>query len=1108
MKNFPNTKSSIENNSIIDDVENILYAEWNMNRYITNPTIIVNDTIPTTAAQESVKQESDQIKEKFPIESVVRSNRGGLSSYIIEGTKYRTPPVYVNQAGRSETSWQEDTTWLWYGDDARYEYWVSSLMADKQGTLPHNTGNIKYTWSGGKNVNKIRIQFQKDNAFPVNWEIYVDTTGDQNWRLISSNQAVPSDGEFVIYRDTINSIVQAGDWIETPTRWTPEFDNHLHCHGIKIIISSIDIPYGRPAIIEIAPSLDANITSLLKSWNTSEELSDSDFINPMGTASANTGTIYLSNSTGLFNELDHDSMFYRIMDEEVLFTGYIKFGQDKIPMFKMLSDSWRTSNFDTAEVSLVDQARTLQNMECKDMLLSNITVGTGLHMMFASLGLKQFHLSEVSPKETPGVEKFYTMREQNPWEVITNVSKGLQLSAVFDSEGTLQVFSKEHTYDISSSIDYEFSSESGTDRVPDLVDLTKEENSRFNKVVIRFNPIDDFSRSGSKNQKLWSAPDTWTIGAAQIVKNIYAGDNYFTIDPNREEDLPRYSGIVLIQGVNGEFKWEGKRFHCKRAPTEDQYITVKKPSDFLHAVEKNLGEAPRFTGKVYLKDGETFKRDFTSKAYQFLTEWDVIQYQEGVTDGKRMVTGAKHQPVDGSLEVRTDYPGSRRLNISKFQKNWNRFDRVGIKFKTTSNSASAGVVIWPQGRQGASGYYFTVDPMSQKDINNTVLASGPAPNTVTSPPPEVHGFVIRGDGSRVNMQFDTSKDYRDVPPIKVDQWAYLEVAAYNIDGGFEFEVYVNGDYCKTFSDKTVKLERNERAGMTFMGIGKTLVDKFYVVNYPANTIKGKGDDNSGTIIRKKDLWSNRKSSSGDRAFNKYLKSLEKKNKTQVFESDFSGRYYAVAREKVKEHVRFEDGNAGILSKLVISNKSVDITRYEPSSFGANFTIVNRSEQSVVLKGSIKTDKTDGQRAESSYIYGKSYRRGDTQEIEYKKDSLIDRIGNLPIEFESEWIQDYDTANDLAKWVMDRFGESAEIYTITVFGNPLIEIGDIVTIEWPEKGLGGRISNTQTNIHDVNLGDEPEFAQTSAQVDIKWVVLNINRGWETGLITSVKVRRII
>jgi hypothetical protein len=125
VKNFPDTRQSIENDAIVSNVENILHAEWNLNRYIGNPTLRVIDDLPSSNATEDIREESAQITKAFPIESVVKSNRGTLSAYVINETRYKVRPKYEKQRARSESSWNNDTTWLWYDQNQKYEYWTS-----------------------------------------------------------------------------------------------------------------------------------------------------------------------------------------------------------------------------------------------------------------------------------------------------------------------------------------------------------------------------------------------------------------------------------------------------------------------------------------------------------------------------------------------------------------------------------------------------------------------------------------------------------------------------------------------------------------------------------------------------------------------------------------------------------------------------------------------------------------------------------------------------------------------------------------------------------------------------------------------------------------------
>lgn len=1117
MKTFPLTRTLIEENHAIDAPDPILYAEWNANRYIISPTFVVNDTIPVdnapnSAAYEDTRQEAQQIENGFPLKSVVSQNRGNKSGYVITGTKYDSPPKFINQKSRTDQSWQDDPTWLWYGSQS-YQYWTSSLRANGNGHLPFDTGNIEYTWSGGKKINKLRILFQAAHALPTNWKIYLyvssgggvgfdgppydenvnyttdevyteggsgggSGTGENEWVLISSNASIPTDRDFILYRDTIGSNTEAGDWSQSVTRWTEAAQNQTVCYGIRIEINQVTKPFGRPGIVEISPRLEADLSDLLTAWDYNEELANPSFISPIGEASANTGSVTLSNDTGLFNELNSASPFYKLLDEEVRFNGYLKYDTETIPIFSTLSDSWSSKDFEPVTVQMVDDARHLQNLECCDMILSNVSVGTAFHMMFASLGLPQFDIIETRIKEMATLEKFYTKKEDKVWDIIQSVCKSLQIGAVFDATGSLRMHTKEAIYDHDAAQVYGFDSATNGAKVSDIISLERGENARYNKVTIKYSAINNLSPSGSQNQTMWTAPDTWTIGAAQIVRNISAGDTYFVIDPNREEDLPRYSGKVVIENMANVIEWEGKDFYCKNS-VGDKHIKVTKPSEFQEALEQNNGEAPRFTGRIFLKDDHVFHRDYYAKGLSFRQDWDTVEFSDGSDNGVRVVTGVKHLPKDGGLEVVTSYGGKKRLNISRKAQSWNKYDKVGMKFKVNNNSSKVGLVVWQRGATGGAGYYFTVDPMSDKEIQRVRAKNEANDDSTASASPEIHGFYVGLNGNRHDMEFDRAKDYKNVPPLRVDAWSYLEVTVYEVGGGYEFEVFVNGQYCKTFKDPSRAFSRNERAGMTFMNTGKVKLEKFYVITYPESSIRSKDDDDSGWLVRRKDLWEDRKASQADKKFENYLKSVNRKKKTRVFDFDFSGRFFAIARERVVERVRFDQ--PAISSQFVCTNHAISVLDYRPSAFGATIVFLNKSERSQLLKGEVQTKVSGAPRTQSSYIYGKSFRKADSQEVEYRKDESIDRIGPLPLEFESDWIQDRETAEDLAKWVVDRFNENAEIYTMAVFGNPLIEVADIIAVDWPEKG----IENTE-----------------------KWVVTAVNKSWSDGLETSLTIRRII
>jgi hypothetical protein len=83
-------------------------------------------------------------------------------------------------------------------------------------------------------------------------------------------------------------------------------------------------------------------------------------------------------------------------------------------------------------------------------------------------------------------------------------------------------------------------------------------------------------------------------------------------------------------------------------------------------------------------------------------------------------------------------------------------------------------------------------------------------------------------------------------------------------------------------------------------------------------------------------------------------------------------------------------------------------------------------------------------------------------------------------FESVWIQREEDAKNLSDWIKNQWSKKQSVCELEIFSNPLISVGDLVTINYPANGFDG----TQ-----------------------KFIVSNINNTFEGGLNTKITARSI-
>lgn len=177
----------------------------------------------------------------------------------------------------------------------------------------------------------------------------------------------------------------------------------------------------------------------------------------------------------------------------------------------------------------------------------------------------------------------------------------------------------------------------------------------------------------------------------------------------------------------------------------------------------------------------------------------------------------------------------------------------------------------------------------------------------------------------------------------------------------------------------------------------------------------------------------------------------------------------VAREIIKRDVKFGSG-ASIPNKWTLGgNTRISILAEDKSHFGSSVFALNNTSTTVPL--------ADGE-LNSFAVYG--YKVGFSGDIEYATDPVSEYAVKEPASFESTWLQNESDVKELADWIRSKVVNKSKIINMNVFGNPLIGVGDIITVNYPYHGF---------------YGTE------------KIIVTHVTQSYENGLQTTIRGRTI-
>lgn len=184
---------------------------------------------------------------------------------------------------------------------------------------------------------------------------------------------------------------------------------------------------------------------------------------------------------------------------------------------------------------------------------------------------------------------------------------------------------------------------------------------------------------------------------------------------------------------------------------------------------------------------------------------------------------------------------------------------------------------------------------------------------------------------------------------------------------------------------------------------------------------------------------------------------------------FIQEFGPVAREIRNIQFRYSTTPAFPKYPTTAANRFVKILGTNLSSFNAEIYLLNNAGTYIPLNSDTKTTVS---------ILGNSIDQ--SSPLEYMDEEINQYVTQEPITFNSKWIQKYDDAKNLSTWIKSQLKNQQLKVLINVFGNPLISVGDVISISHSLSELSG----TE-----------------------KFLVTNVSQSWDGGLETSIQARSI-
>lgn len=1038
-------------------------VEWNQNRFSPTVTASVVDSGQETGTAE---------EKKYPIESIILPNRplSGLPKARVGHAKAAGP----NSTSRYRT----------VSSKAAYKYWQSSGRSSATATSgSYAITNYQPTVMYGANVsvNKIVIKAEATLARPAVWT--VDIYNGASWITVASNvtASFSSNGLLELY-------------YQGTSAWTTAVNQSLTTtvRGVRLSVTAMTAPDEHLSIIEVSARLEKNLTSDVISVEVEKSMQEVDQASPVGLNSANSATIVLDNTAGTYNIENATSPYYGLMDINAAIRVSYTYdatayggGQEVMSQGVFYTNSWGLDTTNTqVTLDCFDGAKFLQDIKILPVLLTDKTAPQIIIELLKRAGFTNYSISTSDSRE-PLIPYVWFTNDTTVWDAIGEICRASVGAVYFDENGTLRYLAKDALYDkLAGNADWTlYGEQQGGNAVrTNIVDLSHEYDEVINKVQITYSPkvtnekvvrverrtptggttptyfdADPDSESTIKyqydttpiNSVLWSPDGTVALQAARLQKSITASDSTIQIDPNAAHDWP----FIGTMNIEGEFiSWTGKTYKSwKGGVARYQNITSVEQQKGIDADSDILSRSQnRYTGELKNclrgQDGTLAKAHtidiqgwtgYLKQSDNTVRDTNLYQRQE---QSSLVLMGPN---LNGTYE---SYLMSRRGSYT------DQYTSYGCRMRFANIQSlhqTAGIFVHQQSDR-KSGYYV--------EFNTTRMATQILKGNVAN----IRVYRMYADGTRIAIP-DTPAGIRGIDlNIVPGQWFDVDVT-YNKESRV-FNLLVNGVNFLNFIDTKTGYFTSGNWGTFVRGNSGALWEYFYT-----NNTASPPDVGDSTFYNKK---------RGGFTSGYAEKEVNRSSSTKI--NWFFDEFGAYCHEIRTFDVKF-DKYPAIRPYVYLTN---DWDAYEISNsfdpFSATFRVANAGRDLAVLNGE-DTSVAFGESVEQQMmVFGQLVVEEETRQTEVKNSEDIRKRGEVVLEVDSKWIQSEAHAKDYGNFITKHWGQPADNISVNIFGNPALQVGDMVSIYWPSR-------NMSTSTH-------------------KYFVTKINMSFDSGLETTLDLRR--
>jgi hypothetical protein len=509
----------------------------------------------------------------------------------------------------------------------------------------------------------------------------------------------------------------------------------------------------------------------------------------------------------------------------------------------------------------------------------------------------------------------------------------------------------------------------------------------------------------------------------------------------------------------------------------------------------------------YLEDGQVGNQRFSTQSATIQSSALVLHGSSSISDlqGPSLLSYV-HKPLDNKFV----HFGTRMRIVGQFNNSEVRGQSpigAGIYYTaspkssdqtSTISGASGGISIMIDPETN-NGYYLELAALSETNLtkyaDDTIhdvifykIQRSAEPGTVNT----TKAIPVKLWGGLLGINIDTGL-FADQSRLNASQDPSIYDVAIEykeIGSSLMFQIFINGDIVATVydNDPIQNWKLNNNVAMFIRGGSRVMFENLHALacNYSENTVSSIGTLKESVFGINGDI-----ETSG--AFSKYSLpgmiqstylsgiSVNGAPSYNIYYEEFG----TIFREMAHFDIRYDKAYPALTAKIAPTfnkNKGFVISGFSAGAYGAEFLIFNATDTILNLDStsgnylrilgvsltqqssheltvdeyySKKSNLSDPQFSGDSLVYSPYKVKQEYQDIKFS------RITNGKKEFSLTvpYIQTQDAAEDMMGWITERVMKPRKSVGINVFAMPIIQLGDIISIDYKDKDGTIQISDT-------------------------------------------------